>query len=296
MITSPCLAGRDRYERLTEAWVDNTHDDAFTHTVRINDEDFGVEVRAVCTPSPGYDMREAGASILAGLADPAIVEAFGRLGGIRMVAGFTRRLADVCGERAGAPLFVDAGVEVARLARQVAKLPAEAVVGLARGDAVKCWQLDTTGWIDLPNSCFTYSAQGRSLLGARAVSTPMVPELYRPPAGARKIFVRKKLLRLVLTGSRLHLFHAMHDNVHGFDIHYEIDVETGRVVAADSVTSRLPYAGLCTEPQSRISAMIGQPVDALLRKRTQTLLGGAAGCAQLYDLTADLLKLITLPS
>jgi hypothetical protein len=30
----------------------------------------------------------------------------------------------------------------------------------------------------------------------------------------------------------------------------------------------------------------------LLRKQTQTLLGGEAGCAQLYDLTADLLKLI----
>jgi DUF2889 family protein len=293
MITSPCLARRDRYERVTEAWVDNTHDDAFTHTVRINDDDFGVEVRAVCTPSPHYDMREATASILAGLADPAIVEAFGQLSGIRMVAGFTRRLAEVCGERAGASLFVDAGVEVARLARQVAKLPAEAVAGLARGDAARCWQLDTTGWIDLPNSCFTYSAQGRSLLGARSVSTPMVPELYRPPAGARKVFVRKKLLRLVLTGSQFHLFHAMHDNVHGFDIHYEIDLEKGRIAAADSVTSRLPYAGLCTEPQSRISAMIGQPVDALLRKRTQTLLGGEAGCAQLYDLTADLLKLIT---
>lgn len=296
MITSPCLAGRDRYERTTEAWVDNTHDDAFTHTVRITDEDLGVEVGAVCTPPPDYELREARASIRAGLADPAIVETFGRLGGIRMVAGFTRRLAEVCGERTGAPLFVDAGVEVARLARQVAKLPAEALVGLARGDAARCWQLDTTGWIDLPNSCFTYSVQGRSLLGTRAVSTPMVPELYRPPAGARKVFVRKKLLRLVLTGSRLHLFHAMHDNVHGFDIHYEIDVETGRVVAADSVTSRLPYAGLCGEPQSRIAAMIGQPVDALLRKRTQTLLGGEAGCAQLYDLTADLLKLITLPS
>jgi hypothetical protein len=31
-----------------------------------------------------------------------------------------------------------------------------------------------------------------------------------------------------------------------------------------------------------------------LRKRVQTLLGGEAGCAQLYDLTADLLKLLSI--
>ena len=37
MIGSPYLAGRDRYERVMEGWVDNTHDTAFTHTVRITD-------------------------------------------------------------------------------------------------------------------------------------------------------------------------------------------------------------------------------------------------------------------
>ena len=35
MIGSPFLAGRDRYERVMEGWVDNTHDAAFTHTVRV---------------------------------------------------------------------------------------------------------------------------------------------------------------------------------------------------------------------------------------------------------------------
>jgi hypothetical protein len=86
----------------------------------------------------------------------------------------------------------------------------------------------------------------------------------------------------------------MHDNVHGFDIHLEIDLEHDSVVAADSITSRLPYQGICTEPQGRIEALVGQPVDAGLRKRIQNLLGGEQGCAQLYDLTADLLKLLSL--
>jgi len=39
---------------------------------------------------------------------------------------------------------------------------------------------------------------------------------------------------------------------------------------------------------------LGQPVDGELRKRVQTQLGGESGCAQLYDLTADLLKLLSL--
>ncbi|HEV8457680.1 MAG TPA: DUF2889 domain-containing protein [Methylomirabilota bacterium] len=294
MIGSPYLEGRDRYERVTDGWVDNTHDDAFTHTVCMTDDDFGIEVAAVCTPSPGYEVREARARVLSGSADPAIAAAFDGLAGSRMVGGFTRRLADLCGDRPGARLFVDAGIEVARLARQATKLPAERTARLDPGDARQCWELDTTGWADLPGSCFTYSPAGRALLGTRPVSTPMVRELYTPAPGARKIFVRRRLSRLVRTGRRLHLFHAMHDNVHGFDLHYEIDLDRGVIVAADSITSRLPYLGICNEPQGKIASLIGEPADAGLRERIQTLIGDEAGCAQLYDLTADLLKLLSL--
>jgi hypothetical protein len=294
MITSPFLVGRDRYERAMEAWVDATHEDAFTHTVTIADDDRSVELTAVCTPSPGYEVREARARILAGAGDPGIIARLARLGGTRMVAGFTKQLAELCGPGAGAELFVDAGIEVARLARQVTRLPVAATAGLQRGDALRCWQLDTTGWVDLPNSCFTYSEAGRALFGTRPVFTPMPVELYDPPRGAKKIFIRKKRSRLVLTAARLHLFHSMHDNVHGFDLHYEVDLDSGSILAADSITSRLPYQGICSEPQRKIAAMIGQPADTLLRRRIQTMLGGDGGCAQLYDLTADLLKLLTL--
>lgn len=295
MIGSPFLAGRDRYERSMDGWVDNTHADAFTHTVRLTDPDAGIEVSAVCTPPPGYEVREARARVVSGSADPAICADFPGLAGTRMVGGFTRRLAEVCGARPGAALFVDAGIEIARLARQVTKLPASAVAGLDPGDALACWQLDTTGWADLPDSCFTYSPAGRALFGTRPVSTPMVATLYSPPPGARQVFTRKKLARLVLTGHRLHLFHSMHDNVHGFDVHYELDLDRGTITAADSITSRLPYSGICTEPQGKITSLLGQPADAALRKRIQTLVGGSGGCAQLYDLTADLLRLLSLP-
>lgn len=295
MIGSPFLAGRDRYERVVEGWVDSGHDDTFTHTVQISDPDGGVEVSLVCTPSPGYKITAASARARGGAVDPAIAADFPGLAGTRMVGGFTGRLAEVCANRSGAGRFVDAGVEAARLARQVTRLPAATVAGLDPGDALACWGLDTTGWVDLPDSCFTYTAGGRALFGTRPVSTPMVATLYSPPPGAQKVFARKKVARLVVTGRRLHLFHSMHDNVHGFDLHYEVDLDRDVIVAADSVTSRLPYSGICDEPQTRIRSMLEQPVDAQLRKRIQTLLGGAVGCAQLYDLTADLLKLLALP-
>ena len=65
------------------------------------------------------------------------------------------------------------------------------------------------------------------------------------------------------------------------------------MAAADSISSRLPYQGICTEPQGKIASLVGQGADGALRKRIQTQLGGESGCAQLYDLTADLLKLLT---
>jgi hypothetical protein len=296
VIASPFLAGRDRYERVMEGRVDNTHESAFTHTVRITDSDRSVEVSAICSPSPTYEVHEASARVLAGAGDPGITADFPRLAGARMVGGFTRQVAEVCGTREGAGLFVDAAIEVARLARQVTKMPAAAVATLRPGDAAACWALDMAGWVDLPGSCFTYGPEARALFGTRPVSSPMVPALYRPAPGTRGVFTRRKLARLVLTGARLHLFHAMHDNVHGFDLHYEIDLDRGTIVEAGSITSRLPYAGICSEPQRRIESLRGQRVDAGLRKGIQTMLGGASGCAQLYDLTSDLLKLLNLPA
>ncbi len=296
MIGSPFLAGRDRYERVMDGRVDNTHDTALTHTVRLTDPDRCVEVTALCTPSPGYEVREASMRVLSGVVDPGIATDFPGLAGTRMVGGFTRRLAELCGPREGAGLLVDAGIEVARLSRQVTKMPASAVAALKPGDSQACWALDMAGWVDLPDSCFTYSPAGRALFGTRPVSSPMVPALYSPPPGALGIFTRRKVARLVVTGPRLHLFHSMHDNVHGFDVHYEIDLDRGTIVAADSITSRLPYAGICSEPQSRIESLRGQAVDVALRKRIQGMLGGIGGCAQLFDLTSDLLRLLNLDS
>lgn len=286
------IRGRDRYERRTEGWTDNLHADALTHTVTIADDDRTMELSAVALPSPTYEIREARCRVLGGTVAPGVARGVEALAGARMVAGFTRRVAAATGTGEGADLVIDAAIEIARLARQTAKLPREQAEGAVAGGALACWQLDTTGWIDLQDSCFTYSAAGRALFGTRTVATPITPDLYSPRPGQRRVFVRTKLARLERAGGRLRLDHAMHDHVHGFEVTYEVDLASGRIVRAEHVTPRLPYMGICSEPQTRIRSLLGETVDDGLRKRLGALIGGPTGCAQLYDLTADLLKLL----
>ena len=286
------LRGRQRYERVTEGVTDNTHEDAFTHSVTMREPDRSIELMVVALPSPEYAIREVTARGLAGDVDPAVLAAVPRLAGTRMVGGFTRAVAETVGRGAGGALGVDAAVEVARLARQVARVPRAQAERAASGDPLTCWELDTTGWVDLPDSCFTYSAPGRALFGTRSVSTPMQPDLYSPRPGQLRVFVRRKVARVERADGSLRAFHSMHDNVHGFELTYEIDGATARIARADSVISRLPYAGICSEPQRKIKDLIGETVDAGLRRRLSSHVGGTSGCAQLFDLTADLLKLL----
>lgn len=295
MIQPPLLEGRERYERRMEGWVDAVGEDAVAHTVRLGDSDAGVELTIIALPSPHYEIREARARKLAGVIDPGVLAGVPRLAGTRMVSGLTRRAAEAVGAGAGARLVVDAVVEAARLARQVARIPRERAERAAGGDPWACWELDMSSWIDIPGTCFTFSDAGRSLFGTRPIVTSMTPDFYSSSPGQRRVFEREKRARLERRPGRLLLSHAMYDNAHGFELTYEIDLAVGRVTRADSVTPRLPYLGICTEPQTKIAALVGEPVDEGLRTRVQALLGGVAGCAQLYDLTADLLKLLTAP-
>jgi len=291
MIQPALLEGRDRYERVMEAWVDNTHEDALTHTVRLSDDDRTFELSVEALPSPSYLIRAARCRPVSGAFDPEVAAGVTRLAGTHMVGGLSRRVTELTGAGAGAGFALGALVEAARLARQVAKLP-RVEAERAAGDARACWQLDTTGWTDLANSCFTYTDAGRSLFGTRAVTTPIQPDIYSPRPGQTRVFERRKVARLERRDGRLRLFHSMHDNVHGFEVIYEIDLANDRIVRAEHVTPRLPYMGICTEPQRKIGALLGETADSGLRQRIQTHLGGESGCAQLYDLTADLLKLL----
>src|SRR5205823_10688454 len=119
------LHARDRYERVTRGWVDNTHDDAFTHTVVLDDPDRALEVSVVALPSPTYSIRAARCRAVRGAVDPTVARGVGALAGDRLVAGLTRRAAQATGAGAGAGLALDGLDEAAPLPRHVAKLPPE---------------------------------------------------------------------------------------------------------------------------------------------------------------------------
>jgi hypothetical protein len=290
MLEPAVLRDRPRYERRIDGWVDNTHDDALTHTVRIAEPERELELTTVVTPPPAYLIRAVTCRALAG--DLEATTGLDTLVGTAMTAGLTRRAAVAAGAGRGAALVVDAIIEAARLARQVTKLPPARAACAASGDPREYWTLDMEGWSDLPDSCFTYGDAGRRLFDTRTVVAAATPALYSPRPGQRKVFERRKVMRLERREGRLVLFHSMHDNVHGFEVTYEIDAATSRVVKAEHTTPRLPYMGVCSEPQRRIAALVGETADAGLRRRIGQHLGGPAGCAQLYDLTADLLKLL----
>jgi DUF2889 family protein len=291
MIVPAVLAARDRYERVMDGRCDSTGDDAVTHVVRLDDPVRALEIELEALPSPSYVIRAARLRSLRGDIATGVSAGFASLAGVAMVAGFTRRVAEATGGGAGGTLAVDAAIEAARLSRQVARLP-RARAERAERDAWEAWQLDRAGWIDLPGSCFTYSDAGRALFGTRTVVANAHADLYSPRPGQRGVFARRKTARVERRGDRLVLFHAMHDNVHGFELTLEVDAATGRIERAESVTSRLPYLGICSEPQGRITSLVGEIVDPGLSRRIQALLGGSTGCAQLYDLTADLLKIL----
>jgi hypothetical protein len=295
-IAPPLLEGRARYERALRGWSDcAATGDAFVHTVAIGDPDRGLELSAEIAPSPSYAIRSIGARATAGRVDPRALDGLAALVGTAVVAGLGRRVREATGGGAGADLALDAVIEVARLARQVACLPRERVErAVARGPA-GFWALDREAWVDLPDSCFTYSAAGGARVGMAGVAAAATADLYRARPGQGRVFERRKVARLERDADRLHLVHTMHDNVHGFEVAYEVDAASGRIARADSVVSRLPYAGICSEPQGKIRALRGETLDAELLRRIQSLLGGPTGCAQLFDLTADLLRLAAAP-
>ena len=138
-LASPYLGDRDggrRYQRTVHGWVDVPREDTFSMTVRIVDPGVGIELTAETTTSPEYAIRAARGRVLVGEADrigPDLGDAMAGLAGLTMTSGFGRAVRAVAGARAGAGYFVDAAIEVARLARQVTRLP-DSVVARHRAD------------------------------------------------------------------------------------------------------------------------------------------------------------------
>jgi hypothetical protein len=291
-ITCPLLGDDDRYERTVTAWVDSRPGGLLRLIARLHDLRADVEVTLDIRPTPSFDVVEASGAVRApGVGGDDLGPRLSRLAGLRLASGFRRGVTDVVGAHPLAGLAADATIEAARLSRQVARLgspmPSEPTASDFR-------QLDLTAWPDLVDLCFTYSGASAPLFRERRVRVPSTLDMYAPREGARVVFHRYKRTAIARAGGVLALYQSMFDQAHGFELWYDVDVETGRILRARSLTPRLPYLGVCEEPQGRSQALVGVAIDDRWLAKVREATGGPRGCFQLTDLTTDLFRLLKI--
>jgi hypothetical protein len=280
------------YERTVTAWVDRGDDGLLELHARLADREVDVEVGLVAEPSPSYQLSRAWATFHSDatrrISGP-LAEAYPGVGRLRIVAGFRRDVAGLLGDHPGADRLLDATLEAARLSRQVTQtdLPASPRLGPA-----EFHQLDLEAWPELVDLCFTYRRESAALFTERSVRTPAIAAMYAGPPGQKLAFHRYKRSRLERAGNALALYQSMFDQVHGFELWYDVDGASQRVVDARLLTPRLPYMGICEEPQRRVREMVGVRLDAGWPAAVRARLGGRQGCFQLTDLTSDLFRLL----
>ena len=288
------LAQASPYERTVTGWVDALDPPPLLRlSARLTDAIADLEVSLVAEPSPSYRLSEATAiarSETTRAAAGPILEAFRAIGRLRVASGFRRQVAEILGPHPLAGHLLDAAIEAARLSRQVTRID---VSGVTRPSPAEFHQLDLEAWPELVDLCFTYRTETRELFAERAVRTPATVEMYSPPPGRPLVFHRYKRSHVARAGSTLALYQSMFDQVHGFELWYDVDIRSHEIVAARVLTPRLPYMGICDEPQQRARDMVGVKLDADWAGSVRGLLGGRRGCFQLTDLTSDLCRLLT---
>jgi hypothetical protein len=286
------LQASDAYERTVSAWVDRAEGALLELHARLSDGEVDLEVGLVAEPSPSYQLSRAWAtphSDATRRTCGALVEAYRDVGRLRIVAGFRREVAGLLGDRPGADHLLDATLEAARLSRQVTQtdLPASPRLGPA-----EFHQLDLEAWPELVDLCFTYRRESAPLFTERPVRTPAIAAMYAGPPGQKLAFHRYKRSRLERAGPGFSLYQSMFDQVHGFELWYEVDAPSQEIVGARALTPRLPYMGICDEPQRRVREMVGVTLDADWPAAVRSRLGGRQGCFQLTDLTSDIFRLL----
>jgi hypothetical protein len=288
------LEPQDSYERRVTGWVDTCEDSLLQFSARLSDGLIDLEVSLVAEPSPSYHVSRATATARSETTAQKcgqLLEAFRGVGGLRIVPGFRRQVAGLLGEHPVADHLVDAAIEAARLSRQVTQTD---IPGSPRLSPADFHRLDLAAWPELVNLCFTYRRETEALFAARPVRTPAILAMYASPPGQKLVFHRYKRTHVARAGHILSLYQSMFDQVHGFELWYDVDERTHEVLSARLLTPRLPYMGICDEPQHRVRDMVGVRLGADWAGAVRARLGGRQGCFQLTDLTRDLFRLLTL--
>jgi hypothetical protein len=282
------------YERTATGWVDTLEGSLLQLNARLSDGLVDLEVSLVAEPSPSYQLSRATATARSEATQTScgpLLEAFPGIGRLRIAAGFRRQVAGLLGEHPFASHVLDAAMEAARLSRQVTRID---VPGPGRPGPAEFHRLDLEAWPELLDLCFTYRTETTALFAERSVRTPATVDMYAAPPGRKLVFHRYKRSHVTRAGSTLSLYQSMFDQVHGFELWYDVDARSHEVLRARLLTPRLPYIGICDEPQQRARDMVGVRLESDWAETVRSRLGGRRGCFQLTDLTSDLCRLLTL--
>ncbi len=250
--------------------------------------------------TPDYEIIEASARQIEGPFDARLCELYAGVKGARVGRGFSKRVLSTLGERPGAQEHLLAAIEMARVGQQVYQYTPEFEAqfpsggGSATEEARIAWLKDRA-YMGLANTCYAYRDESESLFATREARCGFSPELARPKPGDKRVFWRRKRVAIELkTGDNRQPFYAcesaMEDTVH--DIRVGFDLSTGGVISnARSEGVRLPYHGICEDPQLRTRSLNGLKVTGAFVSQFAERVGGSQGCAHLFDLSIDVLRL-----
>ena len=252
--------------------------------------------------TPDYEIIEAAARQTEGEFDPRLCERYAGVKGARIGRGFSKRVISALGNAPGAQEHLLTAIEMARVGQQVyqytpefeAQFPPSS--GSATEDARITWLKDRA-YMGLANTCFTYRDESESLFASREVRCGFGAELTRPKPGDRRVFWRNKRLAIELkAGGNVGTVHAcesvMEDSIHDIKIGFDLSSD-GMVSNARSSGARLPYHGICEDPHLRTQALNGLKVTGAFVGQFAEHVGGAQGCAHLFDLSIDVLRLFS---
>lgn len=250
--------------------------------------------------TPAYDIIEVSAQQHAGAAEkfaPELCARYANINGVKVGRGFTMHILQALGDLPGTQEHLWLAIEMARAGQQVYQFPAEfeaqfvAQPKTNAGDAHLAWLKDRAYMSDLKNSCHTYRDESDALFAERPIRCGFDNSFTRPQPGDKRVFWRNKRVMVMKNAEGSFVCEsAMQDTIHDILISFTLN-EDGVISNAYSRGLRLPYYGLCEDPQQRTARLNGLRVTASYVKDFAAHVGGASGCTHLFDLAIDCLRL-----
>ena len=253
--------------------------------------------------TPKYEVVEASARHLQGDPDvlaPELASRYAAIRGVRIGAGFTRAIREALGDAPGLQEHVTLAIEMARIGQQGFQLPqdnheryAPLVSHMPEGPsrlARLAWEQDRDYMPSLRDSCYAYRDETAALFEEREVVCLDLNILY-PKPGQKRIFWRNKRMQIapLADGAGFRCQNEMEDTVHDIRVAFDLGAD-GVVQAAQSEGIRLPYHGICEDAQRRMPGLAGRQLDQTFIRSLAACVGGASGCAHLFDLSVDCLR------